>query len=97
MQFTFHRTGTVLYGERDYWPPFVRDNRVGGRGTFSKRISYTNDANPFATYYASGYYVYETTAPNVRQVVYVYGWFAVLIGIIAGFGLFKDDLGEMDR
>jgi hypothetical protein len=101
MQFTFRGTGTEIYGERDYWPDgsFVTTEWavlawVPIFPTFSKRIAYTNESNPFATYDASGYFIYETTAPNLRQVLSVYGWFASLIAIAIGFGQFQDYLAR---
>jgi hypothetical protein len=88
MQFAIHGLGTVLYGKRDYWPDgsFVTTEwavlaYVPIFPTFSKRISYTKNSD-FAAYDASGYYVYETTTPNLRQVAYVYGWFAAMIATV---------------
>ena len=96
MQFQLHGIGTVLYGERDYWPDgsFVTTEWAVGAWipvfpTFSKRISYTQNS-PYASYDASGYYVYETTAPNGKQVACVYTWFACLIATIVAYGAFQD-------
>lgn len=101
MQFEFHGIGTVLYGERDYWPDgsFVTTEWVTLAWipifpTFSKRISYSQNS-PYAKYDASGYYVYETTAPCLRQVVFVYAWFATLIGTAVAYGVFQDAFARL--
>ena len=107
MQFTVHGIGTAIYGERDYWPDgsFVTTEWavlawVPVFPTFSKRISYSQ-TSPYATYDASGYYLHETTAPNLKQVLYVYGWFACLIALFVAFGMFQDSfsriVGDEDR
>ena len=107
MQVTIHGIGTAIYGERDYWPygSFVTTEWavlawIPIFPTFSKRISYAQ-TSPYATYDASGYYVHETTAPNLKQVLFVYGWFACLIGLFVAFGMSQDELarivGDEDR
>lgn len=108
MQFTIHGTGTMLYGERDYWPDgsFLTTEwavlaYVPIFPTFSKRIAYTNESNPFALADASGHYVYDTTTPNRKQVLCVYGWFVALIAVIVAFAGFQDQItrivGDEDR
>jgi hypothetical protein len=101
VQFTFHGIGTALYGERDYWPDgsFVTTEWavlawIPIFPTFSKRISCAQ-TSPYAVYDASGYYVHETTAPNLKQVLCVYGWFASLIAIFVAFGKFQDVLTKI--
>jgi hypothetical protein len=101
MQFTLHGTGTTLYGERDYWPDgsFVTTEWavlgwVPIFPTFSKRISYTQ-TSLYAIYDASGYYVHEMTAPNLKQVLCVYGWFASLIAVFVAYGMFQDAVTKM--
>ena len=103
----FHGIGTVYYGQRDYWPDgsYVTTEWavlawIPMFPTFSKRISVTQN-NPYATRDGSGYYVYETTAPNLKQVFCVYAWFASILFTVFTFESFKDIvaklLGDEDR
>jgi hypothetical protein len=108
MPFTFHGIGTANYGERDYWPDgsyvtteWIVFAFVPISPILSKRLTSTNQGKPHAVRDESGYYIYETTSPNRKQVVSVYGWFASLIGIAVGFSQFQDTLtrivGDEDR
>jgi hypothetical protein len=95
MAFVIHGIGTMLYGQRDYWP----DGSYITTEWFvmlwvpiiplcSKRISDIK-TNDFAKYDASGgFYVYETMGVDYKQAQFVYLWFACLFGpsiICAGF------------
>jgi hypothetical protein len=104
---TFHGIGTMLYGQRDYWPDgsFVTTEWavlawIPIFPTFSKRICYalTSRYSPFNP---RTYYVLETTAPNVKQVLCVYGWFGSIIVLFVIYekflGVLTRILGDADR
>ena len=83
MAFTFHGVGTMVYGERDYWPDgsFVTTEwfvvaYVPIAPIISKRVSHTRNSD-YSTY-DDGYFVYETLPLDRRQVVSVYGWLAAI-------------------
>lgn len=91
MAFTIHGIGTQFYGERDYWPDgsFITTEwmvlaYVPIAPTFSKRVS-VFQTSPYAVADPSGYFVHETTAPSLKQVLCVYGWFASLFATIFSF------------
>jgi hypothetical protein len=107
MAFILHGTGTMEYGERDYWPDgsFVTTEwfvvaYVPIAPIISKRISYTRNSD-YATYDASGYFVYETLPLDRKQVVSVYGWFAAIfapfIVLVTFWDLLAKLLGDEDR
>ena len=85
MAFTFHGIGTMVYGERDYWPDgsFITTEWfvvgwVPLLPVISKRIGYTRSSD-YATYDASGYWVYRNLPLSRKQVLFTYGWFASMI------------------
>jgi len=107
MAFVFHGIGTMVYGERDYWPDgsFVTTEwfvvaYVPIAPIISKRISYMHNGE-YATYDASGYFVYETLPLDRKQVASVYGWFAAIIAPFVVLVTFPDALakllGDKDR
>lgn len=107
MAYVFHGIGTMVYGERDYWPDgsFVTTEwfvlgYVPIVPIISKRISYTRNSD-YATYDASGYFVYETLPLDRKQVLSVYGWFFAIVSPIVVWGMFQDRLakifGDEDR
>jgi hypothetical protein len=80
MPFTFHGFGTAKYGEKDYWPDgsyvtteWIVFAFVPISPILSKRLRSTNQGKPYAVRDSSGYYVYETTSPNRKQILSVYG------------------------
>jgi len=107
MAFTFHGIGTMVYGERDYWPDgsFVTTEWiiiawVPLLPVISKRIGYTRNSD-YATYDASGYWVYQTLPLNRRQVLFTYGWVVSLVAPFVVWGNFQDALtkqvGDEDK
>ena|ERR1700722_13394667 len=108
MGLVFHGIGTMAYGQRDYWPDgsFVTTEwfvlaYVPIIPICSKRISYTRNSD-YATYDRSGgYFVYETTAVDRKQAVYVYLWLASVIAPLLIWSTFQTPLakilGDEDR
>ncbi len=60
----------------------------------SKRISYTRNSD-YATYDASGYFVYETLPLDRKQVVSVYVWFAAIIAPFVVLLTFPEALAKL--
>ena len=88
MAYTFNGIGTAFYGKRDfrrdgsflttewvsflYFPLFpIRSLRVRYQGPAERRF-------PIGVGSAEGYAVFEKTAPNRKQVLYVY-WYALFV------------------
>jgi hypothetical protein len=101
MAFTFHGIGTMVYGERDYWPDgsFVTTEWfviafVPLLPVISKRIGYTRSSD-YATYDASGYWVYHNLPLSRRQVLFTYGWFASMITPIVLWANFQNSLAKI--
>jgi hypothetical protein len=101
MAFTFHGIGTMVYGERDYWPDgsFVTTEWfviawVPLLPVISKRIGYTRN-NDYATYDAGGYWVYQTLPLDRKQVLFTYGWVVSLVAPFVVWTNFQDALGKM--
>src|SRR6266436_1535981 len=101
MAFTFHGIGTMVYGERDYWPDgsFVTTEWfviawVPLLPVISKRIGYTRNSD-YAVYDASGYWVYEMSPLNRKQVLFTYGWVVSLIAPFAVWSKWQDALAKM--
>src|SRR5882672_2971567 len=101
MAFTFHGIGTMVYGERDYWPDgsFVTTEWfviafVPLVPVISKRIGYTRSSD-YATYDASGYWVYNTLPLDRRQVLFTYAWFASFVAPIILSANFQDSLAKI--
>jgi hypothetical protein len=100
MAFVIHGIGTMVYGQRDYWPDgsFVTTEWVvvGWVPLFpiiSKRISYTRNSD-YATYDSAGYWVYETLPLDRRQVFFTYGWLASVIVPFVVFSRYQDTLAK---
>jgi hypothetical protein len=96
MAFTFHGIGTMVYGDRDYWPDgsFITTEWfvvafVPISPIISKRISYTRNSD-YATYDRSGYYIYELLPLNRKQVVSTYGWFVSVFAPLILWGAYQD-------
>src|SRR5882724_2920451 len=97
MAFVFHGIGTMVYGERDYWPdgsyvttewfviawmPIIP--------LYSKRISYAQNSD-YAKYdEREGFYIYGTTGVDRRQATFVYLWLALVAGPLVVFFTFHD-------
>ena len=107
MAFMVHGIGTLVYGERDYWPDgsFVTTEWfvVAWAPIFpivGKRISYARNSD-YATFDPSGYYVYETLPLVRKQVLYTCGWFASVIAPFVVWGTYRNalakKLGDEDR
>jgi len=101
MAFVFHGIGTMVYGERDYWPDgsFVTTEwfvmaYVPIAPIISKRISYTRNSD-YATYDSSGYWVYEILPLARRQVLFVYGWFVAVFAPILLVNQIQDPLSKL--
>jgi hypothetical protein len=101
MAFVFHGIGTMVYGERDYWPDgsFVTTEwfvvaYAPVVPIISKRISYTRNSD-YAIYDGSGYFVYETLPLDRKQVIFVYAWVAATILPLVVWGAFQERLGRM--
>jgi hypothetical protein len=102
MSFVIHGIGTMVYGERDYWPDgsFVTTEWfvlawVPIFPLCSKRISYKPD-NPYARFDAAGgFYVYETLGVDRLQSFFVYLWFLCVIGPLVIWANFQDALSRM--
>jgi hypothetical protein len=102
MAFVIHGIGTMVVGERDYWP----DGSYVTTEWFvlawlpiiplsSKRISYTRNSD-YATYDTSGgFYVYETMGVDRKQALFVYVWLASVFGPFIVWGVFQDALAKM--
>lgn len=94
MGFLIHGIGTMVCGEREYWPDgsFITTEWcvlawVPIIPLCSKRISYTRNSD-FATYDVhGGYYVYESMGVNRRQALYVYCWLFTVLAPIALFAV----------
>ncbi|MBZ5604658.1 MAG: hypothetical protein LAO79_20360 [Acidobacteriia bacterium] len=97
-----HGIGTMVYGERDYWPDgsFVTTEWfvlawIPIIPICSKRISYRQD-NPYANFDAGGgYYVYETLGVDRRQALFVYLWFWGVFGPLVIWVNFQDIMSKM--
>jgi hypothetical protein len=99
MAFVIHGIGTMLYGQRDYWP----DGSYITTEWFvmlwvpiiplcSKRISDIK-TNDFAKYDASrGFYVYETMGVDYTQAQFVYLWLACVFAPVIIWAGFEDTL-----
>ena|ERR1035438_8013007 len=107
MAFTIHGIGMMVYGERDYWPDgsFVTTEWVVFAylpiaPIISERISYTRNSD-YATYDSNGFYVYETTPSNRKQVVGTYAWFASFLALFFAWIYFKGaietQIGDADK
>jgi hypothetical protein len=101
MAFVFHGVGTMVYGERDYWPDgsFVTTEWfvvafVPIVPIISKRISYTRNSD-YATFDRSGYWVYETLPLARRQVLSVYVWFVAVLAPLLLWGTFRDRFSQV--
>jgi hypothetical protein len=99
---TFHGIGTMTYGQRDYWPDgsFVTTEWIVVAWVpiaplSSMRLARTNGGKPLARRNSEGYYVYEETAPNPRQVVSVYCWLACFIGVFVALATAEDRLPRL--
>ena len=102
MAFVVHGIGTMVYGERDYWP----DGSFVTTEWFvlawlpiiplcSKRISYTQNSD-YAKYDArEGFYVYETTGVDRRQALFVYLWLASLVAPFVILGTFLEAVARI--
>lgn len=82
----------MTYGQRDYWPDgsFITTQWIVMAWVpiaplSSMRLTRSNEGKPFARRNSEGYYIYEETAPNTKQVVSVYCWLASVIGIFVAF------------
>ena len=89
MPFTFNGIGTTLYGKREFRPDGSYITTEWFVGIYiplwpleSMRIVPTGKNKYYGVYRSSGYVVLERTKLNVRQVLSVYGWFAVVFGSI---------------
>jgi hypothetical protein len=101
MAFTFHGIGTMVYGERDYWPDgsFVTTEwfvaaYVPVFPIISKRISYTRNSD-HSVYDNNGYFVCELLPLDRRQVASVYAWFAAVLGPVIVWGMYQDELTRL--
>jgi hypothetical protein len=102
MQFQFHGIG-MMYGERGYWPDgsFVTTEwfAVAWVPIFpicSKRVSYAQNS-AYAVYDHRGYWVHETSGPDLTQVLSTYEWFGSFFAIVAVWANFQDVLSRMAR
>ncbi len=98
MAFTFNGIGTMVYGERDYWPDgsFVTTEwfviaYVPISPSVSMRISYARNS-PFAKYDSAGYYIYEAKPINRKQVLSTYLWFGSIIVLFVLAAKYQDSL-----
>ena len=98
MAFTFNGFGTMVYGERDYWPDgsFVTTEwfvvaYVPISPSVSMRISYTRNS-PYAKYDSAGYYIYDTKPVNRKQVLSTYLWFGSIIALIVLAARYQDSV-----
>jgi hypothetical protein len=107
MAFKIHGIGTMVYGERDYWPDgsfFTTEWFVVAyvpiSPSVSMRISYTRN-NPFPKYDSAGYYIYESKPVNRKQVLSTYLWFGSLISLFVLIVGYQDSLvgliGDSDK
>jgi hypothetical protein len=107
MALVFHGIGTMVYGERDYWPDgsFVTTEwfvvaYVPIAPIISKRISYTRNSD-YAAYDPGGYFVYETLPLDRKQVLSVYSWFVAVVSPLVLWSAFQEKLakvlGDEDR
>jgi hypothetical protein len=105
--FETHFIGAVLYGQRDFFPDgsFVTTQwfAIAWIPLFpmwSKRVSIFQ-TSPNAVLDRSGYYVHDITAPNLKQVLCVYGWCVSMIATGLAWDQLKDVLagilGNEDR
>ena len=101
MAFTIHGIGTMVYGERDYWPDgsFVTTEwfvvaLVPLVPLCSKRISYTKNSD-YSTYDMAGYYVYETLGVDRRQALFVYLWVASVLAPLIVWANFQEPLSRL--
>jgi hypothetical protein len=102
MSFVVHGIGTMVYGQRDYWPDgsFVTTEWfvlawVPIIPICSKRISYRRD-NPYATFdTGGGYYVYETLGVNRRQAALTYLWLLGVVAPLVIWANFQNALSKM--
>ena len=102
MAFVIHGIGTMVYGERDYWPdgsyvttewfviawlPIIP--------LYSKRISYTKNSD-YAKYdVIEGFYVYETMGVDRKQALYIYLWLASIVVPFVVLFTFQNALAKM--
>ena len=100
MAFEFHGIGTMMYGERDYWPDgsFVTTEwfvmaYVPIVPIISRRISYTQNSD-YATYDHGGFYVYEILPLDRKQVLCTYGWFVSFVAPFVVWGTYQDVLAK---
>ena len=98
---TFHGIGTMTYGQRDYWPngSFITTEWIVFAWVpiaplSSMRLARSNEGRPLARR-KEGYYVYEETELNAKQVVSVYCWLACFIGVFFGLATAEDRLPRL--
>lgn len=101
MAFTFHGIGTMVYGERDYWPDGSFETTewfvfawVPLVPIISKRIGYTRNSD-YATYDDGGYWVYKLLPLNRKQVLFTYGWFASMLAPFVVWNHYQDALAKL--
>jgi hypothetical protein len=107
IEMTFHGVWTELYGERDYWPDgsFITTEWIvlawiPIAPICSKRVSLFQTSQ-YAQPDSSGFYVHETTAPDSKQVLCVYGWLLLIYATIFSFEpllpVVKKIIGDEDK
>lgn len=89
MPFTFNGIGTTFYGARDFaldgsyttteWFTFLYIPIIPLR---SLRIRSLDSGKYFVVYSSQRYAIYSKSRPNLKQVLFIYGWCAAIIACI---------------